>query len=194
MLTEKDLYNELFSFSRMYKLDINKLTSQSNYDFSVILSNGSKLQRDYVWKKEQENDLLDSVIRRQSDIGYLFFIEAFDLKNGERASKIEVIDGQHRIKTLVAFRNGSFPYILNGNTYYYNDLDDDTKKRFLSFEVTYRVIDEYVYAINSGMKIWKSGIDKIISDKQKIELLDLVSFKGTPQNISHIENLKKQIV
>ena len=75
------------------------------------------------------------------------------------------------------FCEGRFPLVINGQRYYFKDLDSQAQAVLMwSDWVKADVAYEYP--------------DKLISDDLKIEWFELINFVGTPQDIKHLNKLK----
>jgi uncharacterized protein with ParB-like and HNH nuclease domain len=142
-------------------------------DFDVYLpSKGKNLQRDFVWTIEQKQELIFSILKNIK-IAPLALIQHEDEK-GVRT--IKVIDGKQRLSTMFSFYRNEFPIVVNGESYFYNDLEETAQKEISMYRVQGDIAYEY--------------FDAMISDDEKIKWFEMINFFGTPQDKSHLENLK----
>lgn len=87
------------------------------------LNHDTFYQRNYVWPKNKVGLLADSILK-----GY--DLPKFYLH--ENGIGYDVVDGQQRTKSLIAF--------VGGNQY--NELDDEDKERFLAYKIDVVIYDE----------------------------------------------------
>lgn len=175
------------------------ISKQNRFDFDIRLSSGVNLQRDFCWDSNQQNALLETILKSYSTIGSVVVIENFSSFAPEKQEfcKIEVIDGKHRLITIIDFFNGKIPFNYKGVDYQYEDLDEYLKNAFLSTNIDVFYVIEYLYFINNINKNLYNAIteenekDYLIKDYDKIKMLEMFSYKGTPQAESHLENLYK---
>lgn len=142
-----------------------------NLDFDVYLpSKGINLQRDLVWTIDQKRELINSIIvgRKIPHCAIINTLE-FDIE------RYQVIDGKQRLSTMLQFINNEFDLIVDGESYYYNDLPADWKLTIHSHHIRYYIVNE-----EYGNKI---------SDQQKINWFMFINFAGTPQDIDHFVKL-----
>ena len=103
-------------------------------------------------------------------------------------TKIEVIDWKQRLNTIIEFIENKFPLEINWQKYFYKDLEKinvNLHWNDLSFANMY--FDKWMieaYTIN----VYKSNP---ITDEDKIKLFETINWTWTPQDLEHIEKLKK---
>jgi len=90
----------------------------------------------------------------------------------------KIIDGKQRLSAWMWFCQGKFPIIFKDKEYYFDDLDDSAQGE-LMFSQWVKADVAYEYENDQ------------ISDELKIQWFEMINFTGTPQDISHLENLKK---
>lgn len=150
-------------------------------DYDVYLpTKDMNLQRPLVWTLEQKQELIISVLKGIDLASISVIIYRDDMSDKGKTKKIQttkVIDGKQRISTLVSFIRNEFPLIIDGNTYYYSDLDDDALYPLNGFYFKSDRVYEYP--------------DKLISDDDKIAWFEMINFAGTPQEIDHLNKLKR---
>ncbi len=151
----------LFETKTDYSIgNLSKMYQQNRLDLAP------PIQRKYVWNKNKKSFLIDTILR-----GYplpkIFFLERSpNIEIGEEESKYEVIDGQQRLRTIMDFIRGVFPYEeryipasqdrddlvekLNGK--FYKDLNLEDKERFMSYKLTIDVI-------NSKSELYDEDVD-----------------------------------
>lgn len=145
------------------------------YDFNVYLpSIGMNLQRDYCWTLLQKQSLILSMLR---GVTLPKFVKIYIKENGKKIH--QVIDGKQRLGCIFDFIDGIFPVIVNDVKYYYNDLDSELQRMITDPAV-------FIWDIH-----YSYPHDKI-SDETKIDLFEQINFLGTPQEINHLNNLKKK--
>lgn len=153
-----------------------------NIDYDVFLpSKGKNLQRDFCWTLEQKSEFILSVLKGIKIPNISIIQKRIYSKAGEKTI-LQIIDGKQRLSTLLGFIQNEFPIKYNGVEYYYNDLEKEAQ-----------------WAINHGMPHvslayeyeYKDSEDIIISDDEKIAWFEMINFAGTPQDIEHLNNLKK---
>lgn len=139
------------------------------WDFDIFLPKyGINLQRPYVWTLFQQQELIWSCILGRAIPPVVVIVHEHKC--------YEVIDGKQRILTLKRFLNNEFPIIIDGEEYFYKDLDKDIKYQ--------------ISARNSLIgQIYWSYDDEPITDDQKIALFNFYNFAGTPQDEEHRDKL-----
>lgn len=176
------------AFEPKYKLDIRPICTyephslfekpeNSKYidiiDYNVKLSNGKNLQRDFVWSIEQKRSLIVSILKQIQIPNFAVVI----YRPGDRQTTIyKIIDGKQRLKSIEEFMKGEFGLIVDGEEYFYTDLDEMARYRFRCASLNFNIIYEYD--------------DVRLSDEQLISWFELVNFAGTQQDIDHLEKLK----
>lgn len=173
---QKNMYNgqlidwKTYEYRHGYKLD-----------FNVYLpSKGINLQRPFCWNLDQKRELILSIIKGV-DIQY-FTIIIHEAEDKTRTYK--VIDGKQRLSTMIDFLNDKFTIILLGKEYLYSQLpnDEDDIRNSIKYQ-----IDHFNIHFNQTYEYWND----MISDDDKIAWFEQINFAGTPQDIEHLNNLKK---
>lgn len=174
MKTIKELRNTLRFHPQEINSSINYFAKNCDIDFDVYLpTRGRNLQRDYVWTIEQKRELIWSilmgryiprmaminVIRSADDIGGLY----------------QVIDGKQRLSAMLDFYQGKYDLIIDGRSYYFNDLPDDYQLEISKFNFAYYIVSEYP--------------EKRFTDEDKINWFRYINFAGTPQEEKHLNDL-----
>lgn len=145
-------------------------------DYDVYLpTKKMNLQRPLVWTLEQKQELIISVLKGIDLASISIIIYRHTAKQINQI--IKVIDGKQRISTLVSFIKNEFPLIVDGDIYYYRDLDEDAANLLNRFDFISDRVYEYP--------------DKLISDEDKIAWFEMINFAGTPQEIDHLNKLKQ---
>lgn len=161
------------------------LTYDYNIDYDVYLpTKGKNLQRDFCWTLEQKSEFILSVMKGIK-IQNLSIIQKRiypEIKGEKERTILQIVDGKQRLSTLLGYVQNEFPIKFNGSEYYYNDLEQAAQ-----WEINHglpRVNLAYEYQYNNSENI-------IISDDEKIAWFEMINFAGTPQDIEHLNNLKK---
>jgi hypothetical protein len=142
-------------------------------DFDVYLpSKGKNLQRKLCWKLQQKQELVISVLKGIALPSLSVIIH--EAEDGKRTHKI--IDGKQRLSSLISFYKGEFPLSVDGNDYYFKDLEPLAQTEIKLLHLTADLAYEY----------W----DAMISDDDKIAWFEMINFAGTPQDAEHLKNLK----
>jgi hypothetical protein len=150
------------------------------FDFDVYLpSKGINLQRDLVWTQIQKQELIKSILKKQSIPP--FYMVRNKISNGpyghSNVITYKVIDGKQRLTTLFSYIKGEFPIILeNGENVFIHDLDDETRTLLERFHIDMFVYFEYP--------------DNKLTDDELIMWFERINFAGTAQDIEHLNNLK----
>lgn len=165
----------------LYWLPNNKFRTGISIDWDVYLpSKGINLQRPFVWTLNQKQEFIKSVLKGIQILPMLAVKYTDDSKK-ERNSIYKIIDGKQRFSTLIDFASGKFhlDIEINGENkkVFIDDLDD--KARYKIDHYTPEFIIHYEYQ------------DTKLTDEQLITLFESVNFSGTPQDIEHLNNLKK---
>lgn len=145
-------------------------------DFDIKLSNGTNLQRGYVWTDKQKSEFIISMLKGIQMPNYYIYL--FDDKNMN--STYKVIDGKQRLSTLISFINGEFSINVKGEEYFFDDLHQWLKSRLYSKPLTTVVFYGY------------EGSEEL-SDKDLVDIFNYVNFTGTPQDETHIHELYKSL-
>lgn len=171
-------------FQRKYQHHINLELSMSpiirlanvdryNFDFDVWLpSKQMNLQRPLVWTPIQKEQLILSMLKGLH-IPKFVMVEH---RATEKTAIYQIIDGKQRLTTMFAFVRNEFPIPVEGQNYFFTDLDAECQDKVSGF---YPVFD-----------IHYSYFDEPISDETKIAIFEQVNFLGTPQDINHLNQLK----
>lgn len=154
------------------------LSGKDDIDYDIILSNGKKLQREFVWTIEQKRELILSILK-DIPIGQFQVINYTHGNNRSRDKQtFKIVDGKQRLSTVLDFVQGKFGFIWDEVEYFIDDLELFTKLKFKSFSFDFNVVYEYE--------------DKRLTDEQLIGWFERVNFAGTPQDKEHLEYLKKK--
>lgn len=92
-----------------------------------------KYQRREVWKPKKKRSLIDSILYG-APIGVLILLERKD-------GKIEVLDGQQRIKTIVDYRSDGF---ANNNKKKFANLDKTEQNEFEAYPIYYLELKSFL--------------------------------------------------
>lgn len=170
-IRKKFLFHINYGLSAFRIFDIiGDKTLDYELDFDVYLpTKGMNLQRAFVWNLFQKQQLILSMLKG-IQIPLMTFI------NYEHKI-FKVIDGKQRLNAMITFCKNEFPIKYNGNEYYFKDLDSWAKREI-----------EYVFIKADVGYEYK---EKLISDDIKIQWFEMINFAGTPQDIKHLNNLKK---
>lgn len=167
-LTNPLYFGKLFQFIRDYKVD-----------FDVYLpSKGVNLQRGLVWTDLQKQELIFSVFKQNfGSFNGVRLIQPFHAVKTEN-NEFQIIDGKQRLTTLISFLNNEFSINFNGKNYFYNDLSEKLQRTITGFNI--EIIIKYHYE------------DEPVTDEDKIAWFELINYSGTPQEKSHIDNIKSR--
>jgi hypothetical protein len=143
-------------------------------DFDVYLpSKKMNLQRPLVWDTKQKKSLIESIMKGI----YIPSITVIQHENeGDKKRILRIIDGKQRLTTVISFYNGEFGIDFGGKEWFFNDLSDQAK----------RLVDD-CFRVDIGYSYY----DKPITDEWMIKWFEMINFAGTPQDIEHLNNLKK---
>ena len=165
-LTSPLYYATLKSFLKRYKVDFDVFLPTKNVN----------LQRGLVWTDLQKQELILSVFKQKfgsyNGVKLIPPFHAVRLSNNE----FQIIDGKQRLTTLISYYNNEFPIEINGEKYFYNDLDKQLKNAISGFGV--ELIVKYHYD------------DDPVTDEDKINWFEIINYSGTPQEKSHLEKIK----
>ena len=133
------------------------------WDYDVYLPNFDiNLQRPYgEWDKTMKNDWLISLLDRDISIPKVIVSRTY---TEEGLVIYQVIDGQHRLKTIKEFVNNEYPVIFQNEEFYYGNIES----YFLS------KADRLVFEIYEN---------EFLTDEAKIQLYLRTNFSGAPQSI-----------
>lgn len=144
-----------------------------NIDVDVLLSNGEPLQRPHVWNLQQKQDFILAILREIIIPPiYIVMLPENDI--------IRVIDGKQRITALMEFVENKYPITIDNVDYFYNQFDKLSQCK-ISSSFTFDTVIHYEYNNNP------------LTDKDLIDYFELVNFKGTPQEVEHMNKLKSYI-
>ncbi len=145
-------------------------------DFDVFLpGKGKKLQRDFVWTLLQKQELILSMLKG-IEIPAMAVIQ-FKPEKNTNVRIYQIIDGKQRLSTMLSFVQGEFAIEYNGVEYFYKDLDSWAQA----------AVGQHWIKADVGYEYY----DRLISEDNKIKWFELINFAGTPQDIEHLNNLKK---
>ncbi len=146
-------------------------------DYDVFLeSKGINLQRDFCWTLQQKQELILSVLKG-IQLNSFVIIQFKDHIKAGRPTIYKIIDGKQRLSTLISFYRNEFPIIVNEKTYFYDDMELAAQRLIRYFEPKFDIVYEY----------W----DKRIPDSVLIDWFEMINFAGTPQDVKHLNNLRK---
>lgn len=154
------------------------LSGKDGIDYDILLSNGKKLQRDFVWTIEQKRELILSILKNIPIGQFQVIIYTHGNSRSRDKQTFKIIDGKQRLSTVLDFVQGKFGFIYDKVEYFINDLDLFTKLKFTSFSFDFNVVYEYNDHQN-------------LTDAQLIAWFERVNFAGTPQDKEHLNYLKK---
>ena len=84
-------------------------------------------QREYVYKEEQRNAVIDSVMRGLP-LNIMYWSDKED-------GTYEIIDGQQRTISICEFGSGVFSIPIDGKLLGFYNLSDETREKFLNYEL-----------------------------------------------------------
>ncbi|WP_243300213.1 DUF262 domain-containing protein [Bacillus litorisediminis] len=124
-----------------------------------------KYQRNPVWNQKAKSYLIDSIIRGLP-VPQIFVRQIIDTKT--RKTLREVIDGQQRLRTIIEFVNNEFAISKSHNPEYgnmkYQDLEDDIRENFLTYELPVEIIkakeDAIIYDLFSRVNTNSMTLNK----------------------------------
>jgi len=134
------------------------------------------LQRDFVWTKEQKQELIHSVLlhRHIPNCSVIAKMNPrFD--DGEMDDVFEIIDGKQRLSAIRDYLEDKFTITLEGKPLTYSALPEDYQK----------AVSRYPVRINLVLE----PTGKPFTDEQKIKWFKYINFAGTPQDKQHMEKL-----
>lgn len=168
--------NPLYGYTVKILLNEHRNDPDLSLDFDIRLSSGKNLQRGHVWSLKQKQELIMSVLIERR-IPAFYFIH---FRNDKHQTTLKVLDGKQRLTALFEFVKDKFPINVLGEDYLYSELPEWAKSKVLNFDCTYHVIYEYE--------------DTLLSDKELVALFELLNFSGTPQDESHLTELKQSLI
>lgn len=105
----------------------------------LILS--PKYQRNAVWNLNAKSYLIDTILNGLP-IPPIFIRQKIDIAMQKTIR--EVLDGQQRLRTIMEFKNNDFKVLRSQSEEFgnltYDNLTDDLKEKFLSFEMSVEII------------------------------------------------------
>ncbi|MCK9576240.1 MAG: DUF262 domain-containing protein [Candidatus Pacearchaeota archaeon] len=144
------------------------------FDFDIFLpTKGKNLQRPFCWTIEQKRELITSVLMGRDIPHFTIIISEFE----DRTKVYKVMDGKQRLSTLIGFVKDEFTFAFEGKEYLFSEMPEEIQKHVMSFHIHFDQAYEY----------W----DDLISDDNKIAWFEQINFAGTPQDVEHLNNLKK---
>jgi uncharacterized protein with ParB-like and HNH nuclease domain len=148
-----------------------------NWDFDVYLPTFKiNLQRDFVWRLKQKQELIISIFK---DIKIPPVTVLID-DTIQSHNKYLVIDGKQRIKTIIDYLNNCFPVLIQTQKIFFKDLDIES-------------VDFFKYKHLNGYVMYTSDAYDPVSDLGKIKWFNYLNFAGTPQDKKHIQHLESLI-
>jgi uncharacterized protein with ParB-like and HNH nuclease domain len=153
----------------------NLLDGSMELDFDVFLPTiNENLQRELCWTGWQKSAYLLSIFKGLK-ISNLAIVK---MDNGNNTI-FQVIDGKQRLNTIINFVLGKEIIYMDGGGYTWSDLDTAVKNKFNNLFIESHLA--YAYYNDE------------ISDKQKLDWFEDLSFLGTVQDTQHLYNLKKKV-
>lgn len=150
-------------------MDLRDLVRDHVIDFDVYLSSrGVNLQRDFVWDLSQRQSLIESILMGRSIPPLCLIIHD--------STRIKVIDGKQRLKAHMDFVGNSYPVVLDGASYLYQDLPDDVRS----------IISRHIWKVSLA---YSYSDDSTISDDSIIKWFHAINYAGTPMDREHLEKL-----
>lgn len=144
-----------------------KHLDESRFDFEVYLpSLGVNLQRGYVWSLEQQRALIESIFVNRLIPPLSLLLDWED--------NYQVIDGKQRLRAVLDFRDGEFDF----NGYLLSELP----KNYITAFNYYPLMCYRLCEMEEGE----------VSDEEKIQWFEWINYAGTPQDLNHIQELKKK--
>lgn len=141
-------------------------------DYDVKLSNGTLLQRDFVWTLKQKQELIWSIWKEITLPRFAILIYEDTI--------FKIIDGKQRLSTIGAFMNNEFPIEIDGCEFYYKDCDSHLQRLVWNCDLRVNIIYEYE--------------GECLSDEELIHWFELLNWAGTPQDRQHFDQLKKCVL
>lgn len=100
-------------------------------------------QRGYIWKQNDEALLIDTIMR-QMPMPNFYLTEEYDRRKG--ASIHYAVDGQQRLTAIYKFLNNRFPVEIDGNKYYFKDLDVQTQQKITTYKLSGHYLQNFTQA------------------------------------------------
>lgn len=129
-------------------------------------------QREYVWKKDQQQLFLNSIISGLP-LGYISVVK------DKSAFVYEIVDGKQRLTTLRKFVENEISVEINGEEVFYKDLNMAERNMFESCDLPMvRLIDPTkLDKLNYFMMINFGGVAQSEEHKKKVERMILEEIK-----------------
>lgn len=133
------------------------------YYFGIDMN--PEYQRDYVWDDDDRESLLSSIFSNK-DIGSFAFAQVTDSEYDTRHCMLEIVDGKQRLNTIIMFYENRLSYA----GYFFNDLSDNDKRKFLQHKTSHATIEEstrenilqyFLIMNNSGKTMDKKHLKKV---------------------------------
>ena len=175
-------------FQPVYKHRINKglsgftlevLYKENELDTDVyLLSYGCNLQRGHVWTLEQKQAFIEAYFRG-IPFPPVVIVREYISFDWQSRTVFKVLDGKQRLTALKEFSEGLFTFPFNGVDVSFSDLEkvaqgDILWVNHLKFDIHY------------------SHPDERITDDVLVQIFENHNFKGTPQDVEHINNIKNK--
>lgn len=136
-------------------------------DFDVFLpSIGKNLQRPFVWDLFQKQEFIISILLERN-INPISVIEKMD-------DSWEIIDGKQRLSSVFSYINNEFSICIEGEYYYFKELDKEYQLAITHNHFPYFVLYEQQVPF---------------TDKDKISWFKRINFAGTPMDLEHLASL-----
>jgi len=100
-------------------------------------------QRGYIWNLKDEQLLIDSIIKGLP-IPKFYLTEEYIVKKGK--SIHFAVDGQQRLKAIRNFLTNKFSIKIDGENYFFKDLDNKTQKKITTYKLTGHCMTDYKQA------------------------------------------------
>lgn len=127
--------------TRIKETKVYNLNDFINWYQAGELEISPKYQRNPVWNLKAKSYLIDTILKGLP-VPQVFIRQIIDIKT--RKTMREVIDGQQRLRTILEFTNNEFAIIKSHNielgNMTYEDLSDELKEEFLTYELPVEVI------------------------------------------------------
>ncbi len=163
-------HNNLGKRAKPNGIRIKSLNENYKLDFNVFLPSINKnLQRDLVWTLFQKREIIWSILLER----HIPNICAINTYN----ETLQIIDGKQRLSAMLDYINDKFTLEISNEEYLFSQLPLEYQREISCFTPIFLTIDEHSKLI--------------ISDQEKINWFALINFAGTPQDIEHMNNLKK---
>ena len=156
----------------------NLLDGSMEFDFDVYLPTiDENLQRELCWNAWQKSAYLLSILKGLK-INNIAIVKVLDPETNNTI--FQVIDGKQRLNTIINFVLGKEAVYMDKVGYVWNELDSLVKSKFLNLFIESHL--SYSYQ------------DDEITDKQKLDWFEELSFLGALQDTQHLYNLKNKML